>query len=1431
MKKINHYLFACLLAVSFMCISIFVNADTYTSTITGGNWTDPNTWDQVAVPTAGDDVIIAGPGVVYVNTNGYSCASLTVNTDGILQNGWNANRILTIIGDLTNDGTISITNYSLTLNVEGNLVNNATMTNTTINLTGSSTQYISIATGEEIGCGNLVDTDNTSSVEALTDLTFNGTGIDFNNGELILPATKGGTITLHGGYLYRIELTTNSGTLNMDNGADIRASSTIHNATLEGTVIVRNDNVHFDGETVNNGILQNILNENIDCYIDGNLTNNGTIEEPNYNFYLFCSGNIINNGTWANNFTYLSGTGTHELHQGGSGIFTGSQFIAESTTGNITVSTDFNFNNTMIDLNGVTMELDNSMGANLYIVDKYLRDGTIIGNGQNLYMNNTGINLEGYLANISIENTTLQGIVCVDDGVVFNGNMVVEDTLQTRANENSTITVNDVLTNNGLIRNSNYNLYLNIYGDIINNGEWTNTSITMASSTDQYISCQNGNSFAPTNFYDNDNTSKTIFLDKVAFNGTLINLTNARFDCAGNEFEFLGNTRVINTEIEEAVISGTMYIQGSDVHFYETIINNGVIRNVDNDNLTTYFHGDFINNNTITRSNYNLYVYFYGDVTNNGDWTFSYAHMAALSTQYLTLGASYEFACERFYNDDPLSAVEALTDLTFNGTGFYFNHGQLILPATKGGTITMHGGFLYQIELISNSGSLFMDNGAYLGEQTKIHNATLDGTILLNNEYIYFIGETINNGILQNVMNENVQWVYIQGNLTNNDTIQDSNYDLYLRCYGDITNNGVWSNHYTHMVSADPHELYQGASGEFTGEYFVASDTTGTITVMSDFNFNNTKIDLNGVTLDLDNSMNANLHIIDEYIIDGIITGNGQNLYMNNTGNNSEGFLMNISIENTTLQGIVCVDEGVVFNGNMIVEDTLQTRTNKNSTLTVNDSFTNNGLIRNSNYALHMNIHGDVINNGEWTNTTVTMASSSDQFISCQNGNSFGSYYFYDTDNSSVNICSDNVAFSGTYLNLTGARIDCDVNEIEFIGEVRINNGEFEDAVITGTVYIDDNNVHFYGRTTNNGTIRNVLNNNITTNFHGDVFNNGIITNPNYSLYINCEGHIVNNGTWSNYRTTLNGVDGQLIYLINNQEIIGQVYFDALSAGTPYQWYYEAAVLDSPDFTGETANNLVWTVPVSETWYGDFYCETGAGPSRTITIGGGIIVDLAVILEGAFNGMDMNTTLNDNGHLPLDQPYNMAPWNYSGTESVASMPLDIVDWILVELRETAGGPETATSGTMIDRRALLLRNDGEIVDLNGSPEMKFDIAAVTDNVYMVVWHRNHINVMTADPIDFDISPIVFDYSANEGQVYGGADGHKNLGGGVYGLMGGDADANQEVKDQDKTGFWNPNVGTNVAYETYDFNMDNTVDNKDKNDIWSINYGKETQVPE
>jgi hypothetical protein len=126
----------------------------------------------------------------------------------------------------------------------------------------------------------------------------------------------------------------------------------------------------------------------------------------------------------------------------------------------------------------------------------------------------------------------------------------------------------------------------------------------------------------------------------------------------------------------------------------------------------------------------------------------------------------------------------------------------------------------------------------------------------------------------------------------------------------------------------------------------------------------------------------------------------------------------------------------------------------------------------------------------------------------------------------------------------------------------------------------------------------------------------------------------------------------------------------------------------------------------------------------------------------------MNTTLLSLGFLPLSQPYNVAPWSYSGTENVGSIPALVVDWILVELRSGTAG------STKFGTRAAFLKNDGTVLDLDGSAGVTFTTAFATGyhtSHYVVIRHRNHLGIMSATTAAF---PDNYIFTSAQTQAYG-----------------------------------------------------------------------------
>ena len=243
------------------------------------------------------------------------------------------------------------------------------------------------------------------------------------------------------------------------------------------------------------------------------------------------------------------------------------------------------------------------------------------------------------------------------------------------------------------------------------------------------------------------------------------------------------------------------------------------------------------------------------------------------------------------------------------------------------------------------------------------------------------------------------------------------------------------------------------------------------------------------------------------------------------------------------------------------------------------------------------------------------------------------------------------------------------------------------------------------------------------------------------------------------------------------------------------------------------------------------YDEGESGPSLAPNV---LLVcieaDLTVLLEGPYSDENMLTGLNSKDLIPLTQPFNVWPWFYDGIESVADIPSpDIIDWILVELRETPGDASLATPRKIIAQKAGFLRKDGKIVEADASANnpLTFNVSVV-ENLFAVIWHRNHLGIMSAQPLTNIEDTFYYNFSSGENQVLGGLLGHKQLAPDKWGMVSGDGNADGFIDLNDKTDIWMVQAG-NEGYNSGDYNLDGQVNNPDKNEFWLPNIGKSEMV--
>jgi hypothetical protein len=224
----------------------------------------------------------------------------------------------------------------------------------------------------------------------------------------------------------------------------------------------------------------------------------------------------------------------------------------------------------------------------------------------------------------------------------------------------------------------------------------------------------------------------------------------------------------------------------------------------------------------------------------------------------------------------------------------------------------------------------------------------------------------------------------------------------------------------------------------------------------------------------------------------------------------------------------------------------------------------------------------------------------------------------------------------------------------------------------------------------------------------------------------------------------------------------------------------------------------------------------------------GAYLDLRLYLEGPYEGAEMMAELNAEGLLPLSQPYNTPPWNYSGTETVVNIPnSNIVDWVLVELRD-ASNASSAGGSTMFSRQAAFLSKDGSIVGIDGYSLLQFN-EPFSQQLFVVIWHRNHLAIISSGGLNATGNIYAYDFSVSASQVYGGTSGYNEIGNGVWGMVSGDINQDKQVDANDKIQ-WTVNAGKK-GYLRTDCNLDGETNNQDKKDAWFINLNMISKVPD
>jgi PKD repeat protein len=346
----------------------------------------------------------------------------------------------------------------------------------------------------------------------------------------------------------------------------------------------------------------------------------------------------------------------------------------------------------------------------------------------------------------------------------------------------------------------------------------------------------------------------------------------------------------------------------------------------------------------------------------------------------------------------------------------------------------------------------------------------------------------------------------------------------------------------------------------------------------------------------------------------------------------------------------------------------------------------------------------------------------------------------------------------------------------------------------------------------------------------GSINNNtGALPGPYYFYYSdlstdlipgNSYAVMVSAGTYSSDNNISVWIDYDLNGVFDPSEKLGNVTLGAMPQTGIINFTVPAGAV--PGITRMRVRE-VWNVADIDPCLGYTYGETE--DYNVNILHPGISLDLTVFMEGPFSGTQMSTVLGN--LIPITQPYNVLPWNYTGSESVVAVPANVVDWVLVELRD-ATSAATATGATIVDRQAAFLLNNGSIVGLDGSSNLSFP-NSITQQLFVVIWHRNHLGIMSASAVTSSGGIHSYDFTTGSATAHGGVNGHKQLATGVWGMISGDGNRDGVIGMDDKSGLWESEAGTE-GYMFSDYNLDRQSNNIDKDEYWVPNMGKGSQVP-
>jgi len=303
------------------------------------------------------------------------------------------------------------------------------------------------------------------------------------------------------------------------------------------------------------------------------------------------------------------------------------------------------------------------------------------------------------------------------------------------------------------------------------------------------------------------------------------------------------------------------------------------------------------------------------------------------------------------------------------------------------------------------------------------------------------------------------------------------------------------------------------------------------------------------------------------------------------------------------------------------------------------------------------------------------------------------------------------------------------------MGGYDTNRGSTENCrIINNTFYNNDTKHEYNGELWLQFDVRDseIRNNIFYCNNQGVLISNPYTQNTNnvvdYNLYYSPTGE--NNSTW----------------VWKNEEYYEFSTYKSETGNDANGLFDDPLFVDIPLFNFRLKNSSLAIREVDNTVNAGSYdldkesrIENGVIDLGSYKFRNTVLLKTKIFLEGTF---DPNTNLMlANLNVPTTSPYS------ENQRTISVMPDGIVDWVLVQLRKILNENAIVSKSLLLREDGLIVNDDATsgVVTLNGNDA----------NYYVIIKHRNHLAVMSKDPIPLNsTTSTLYDFTISSEKFYG-----------------------------------------------------------------------------